>query len=331
MSVVWKELRSVYQVDRLDLGDLERGDVLAILFPVSESAIHSLNLKENRKNVFTLSTLSDPKFPPSPSHSEDEGSCFEAKSYFAPKNREEKPGGSHRVIVLRHKPDQCTFTFGTGANHYVNLQHKGPCERYCWINASHCQFIPHTDDDSLTLYNTSTSILIAKRLTTPQDVVSIVQHEEAILRHGIWLLTLGEGMEFVIKIPPRPIDQFTRGWELIASCSNMVSSVTVKKGAKNSKSSKSCVVKKKGPPSQDATQQAGPIKISQHELIGKTRTTEVFKATRNGRVVAAKVCRQAYWAEAAKDWANEANILRMLHGCVRLLPEIVQRSSSDAI
>lgn len=323
MPITSKERKLLHYLDRFDVSGLICDQVSAVLIPVSNSAIYSLNLAENQRCVAKLSITGILESPPSPDISEDEDACFENTNHFAQVPFSENGNGSCRVLVLRQTPDLCVFTIGAGAGNYVKLKHDTAREGDCWINALHCQFIPHTDDDSMTLHNLSTSVIIAKGT---QGVITIEHKKEAILRRNTWLLRLGDGLDFLVKIFPRPIEVFTRGWELLSRDSNTLNATPAMEKKSGSKTSENKnVVKGKSSQSQDLLQPTGQAHTSQHVLLGKTRITEVFKAIRNGRLVAAKICRQPTWAEAAKTWANEANILRELSGCVRYFFKRISR------
>jgi len=145
----------------------------------------------------------------------------------------------------------------------------------------------------------------ARRLDISQTVVTISSNKDTILQLGSWHLNLGEGLDFLIKIFPRPHQEVSYSRSII-----------FEGPTKRSKTSKAVRSREKGAtgqrPQSSTSNRASLECLLRRELIGQTSLTKVFRDIHKGRVVAAKVCRHPSLKWAADAWTNEASILSRL-------------------
>jgi hypothetical protein len=133
--------------------------------------------------------------------------------------------------LLEQSADQERFTLGSSLDNEVVLEHPMPAdEERCYINLVHAQLYPDPDRDSLILFNNSTSAFNVQPLGI-QVQNRILPSQEARLERGSWRLSLGEGLDFEIKILPLAAREVPRSWSLISS-TPATSSLAVKQPGK---------------------------------------------------------------------------------------------------
>jgi len=297
---------SAENVDIVDLILPDNPNLRAILFPKSESAHYSTHLQQNDS---VLCPVKENIRLPSPNTSspEDKGSPAlneeTSKSWTYTTRR--RRNRSQTAILFEQSENKEKFTLGGSSDNEVVFKHpRSADEESCYINLFHAQLYPNPDYDSLTLFNGSTSIFCIQSLTKPQVENNIIPGEEATLECGRWQVTFGKGLDFEIKILPWTAREVYHDWVLICP-----SPVTNSLPAKNFDKAAARDPKADSPKKEDGkiTRARAP-----DILIGKTRRTLVFKATRKGNTVAIKVCRKRTVKKSADMWRNEMEILSSL-------------------
>jgi hypothetical protein len=290
-------------VDEVELAGINES-IRAIIFPKSDSAVHSFSLQSN-KNKGVIWPIKNSIRLLSP--------CED---------------GAHDVIrhpgaiLLSQSREKEKFTLGASMDNDIVLEHvDSDSSEYnlCYINLVHIQLYPDPDHDALILYNSSTSIFGFKSIATPQVGQNILPSQETRLGRGSWQLSFGTGLDFQIKVVSRPHKETHQSWSLISP-----PQTPVKHSAKGVRT----VLRKNEnvPPPLVSTVKEGsemkktgvqsstslPTSLDQHKIIFKTTRTLVYKATYKNTVVAIKMCRGSSLHNSAKNWRNELEILTRL-------------------
>ena len=231
------------------------------------------------------------------------------------------------------------------------LKHpKSIAKHCCYINQRHFDIFPDPDRDALILFNRSTS-KFSVHSSFKHQVDEIKPGHEATIDRHTRQLTLGEGLEFQIKLLPRTpqsisysrhrISPRLRGWRIndraggaIVSSqtetlkADTLSTLTSKAdisaavesgGISVATTSKADVPRTKASNSRRSSERPetkpASAKASRgpSTMIGKTAWTEVYKVTRNERIFALKVCRKPRVDQSALVWRNERDMLEQLN------------------
>ncbi|KAF3490667.1 CAMK family protein kinase [Arthroderma uncinatum] len=267
-----------------------------LLLPISTSALESLNLPGNRDNVGTIPLAGLPtEFLPS---------C-------------EKNRGKTLAFRLYENLDNPYFVLGSDKSCQIQLQ---TTIDECWVNIRHCLLIaiPDDEDDAILLRNSSTSRFTAKNVVNGEDY-EILPGDRLRICPGLMHLTLGAGLEFLLKVLPSSSSNTHSAvpagvCELLSgpAIPRTPKSLRRKKGA--SKDTADVLhsdkrIKSEVAPSKVISCKASSPKL---DLVAETRLTCVFKLQRFGRVVAAKVCRKPDIEDAVYMWENERKVLQAL-------------------
>jgi hypothetical protein len=268
-------------VDEVELAGINES-IRAIIFPKSDSAVHSFSLQSN-KNKGVIWPIKNSIRLLSP--------CED---------------GAHDVIrhpgaiLLSQSREKEKFTLGASMDNDIVLEHvDSDSSEYnlCYINLVHIQLYPDPDHDALILYNSSTSIFGFKSIATPQVGQNILPSQETRLGRGSWQLSFGTGLDF-----QTPVKHSAKGVRTVLRKNENVPPPlvsTVKEGSE---------MKKTGVQSSTSL----PTSLDQHKIIFKTTRTLVYKATYKNTVVAIKMCRGSSLHNSAKNWRNELEILTRL-------------------
>ena len=312
---------AIETVDEVDLAGFDKS-IRAIIFPMSESAVHSLRLQGNDWVIWPITNSARLLSP-----------C-EDEVHHAIRNP-----GQHAILLEQSRENE-KFTLGASLDNDVVLEHidsDSPDQHLCYINLVHVQMYPDPDRDALILYNSSTSTFIFRSLTIPRDDNNIFPFQETRLEHGSWQLSLGKGLDFQIKIISRPPKETQQSWSLISPPPTPIKHSTetvrgalwkdenvtppprvstTRKGSEKKKfvaSQKTDIVaivlQSSGSQTSSASMKTSP---AQREIIFKTARTLVYKATRKNTIVAIKLCRGPRLKDSAQNWRNELEILTRL-------------------
>jgi len=196
-------------------------------------------------------------------------------------------------VVLKH-PD----------NEYDNLD-----QEPCYIHLLHLQLYPDPDYDAFKLYDNSTSTFAVHTLPAARRFDgNLLLGENAMLDCRTWRLSLGKGLDFEIRVLPN-----THREAVHCSLISPIATIILSKPMRKTESLKQ---PKKGIlecPAKAKTASVGKkvrtIKLTGEggrenqylchtktpildEIVGSTPRTQVFKATRNGMLVAIKTYRE---------------------------------------
>jgi hypothetical protein len=314
--------KTVETVDALDLALPDNPNLRAILFPKSESALYSTRLQENKsvlfpvkENIYLSPDASSSEHEGSPTLNDEDTSKCQTHTSRRRRNR------SQGIILLEQSENKEKFTLGGSWDNEVVLKHpRSADEESCYINLFHAHLYPDPDQDSLILFNSSTSIFYVQYLIVPPVENNIMPGEEATLECGRWQVSLGKGLDFEIKVLPWAAREVLRNWVLI-SPPPVISLPTERSDKAAAIKPRSDSRKRNGQDGGKTAEDGGkteedrkiprarPLNI----LIAKTDRTLVFKeTTRKGTIVAIKVCRQRTVKESADTWKNEKDILNSL-------------------
>ncbi|KAK2875105.1 hypothetical protein FQN49_001775 [Arthroderma sp. PD_2] len=281
----------------------EQHHTRVLLLPISTSAVESLTLHGNRDNVGTISLAGMP--------TELLPACEKGKA---------KTPAFHLYEDLDHP----YFVIGSDKSCEIQLQ---TTVDECWVNIRHCLLIavPDDEDDAILLRNSSTSRFTVRDVVDDEDS-EILPGERLRICPGLMHITLGAGLEFLLKVLPSSSSNTHSA--VPSSFCELLSGPTITKTPK-------CLRRKKGAskdtvgashntkriksevsPLNIVSRKASPPKL---DLVAETRLTCVFKLQRFGRVVAAKVCRKPDIEDAVYMWENERKVLQALKH-----PSIVQ-------
>lgn len=328
---------AIQNVDEVDVSGFDKA-VRAIIFPKSESAIHSLRLERN-KTVKLLIEGSARLPSPCESSSEDETDSTISKA-------------TQYAAVLKQSKEKGLFTFGSSLESDIaleHLSHSASDEDLCYINYVHAKFYPNPDDDDFLLYNGSTSVFAFELLTSPWIKKSVLPKGKTILGRGTWKLTFGVGLDFQIKILPFCPTAMKQTWTQIfpipvpikVSSNRKVTRSALtqdvlplpappaisKKAPRRKKSSTKIdhdTVEVKHQSKSSSSQIPSPFESAspvQHELVFGNKKTLVYKAASKANVFAIKYCREADVKASVETWQNELEILKRLDhvSCARML------------
>jgi hypothetical protein len=289
----------IHTVDDLDLSAIHSR---AILLPISESAIHSSSLQENKGVVHSVPYSTALLSPASP---EDEDSTAQTTRHIHTSSR--RLHRSQAIVIHNER-----LTLGAASGNDVLLEHsKHTHEQRCYINLVHAQLYPDPDHDAVILYNVSSSTFRVSSLAGAHAKRDIGLGQDVGLACGSWQLELGKGLDFQIKVIPR-LSTLHNGWLLpIGSppakhSGNIVPVVPTRNEDKPISVPRAGSVKNRSQTPEPFFPPCGPP-------IGQTEETEVFKITRNGVTVAIKVCRKPTVKQSADAWRNEITILKRLN------------------
>lgn len=95
------------------------------------------------------------------------------------------------------------YTLGTGNNNDIVI-HTGEDE--CWVNFQHCQLIPDPDRATITVSNKSRTTFTVQNINKRDAEVEILPSRPISISEGKWYLTLGQGLQFLVIVPPRNPD-----------------------------------------------------------------------------------------------------------------------------
>ena len=123
-------IESPTSIDHIEINELPGTDVLALLFPVSTSAIKSL------AQTNQLSSL------------EQTSGVYSA-------NQSRRRTQKLPISLLERSSQVEKYTLGTSENNDIILQHSSDKEKECWIFLSHYEFYLDPDHNVLVLYNIS--------------------------------------------------------------------------------------------------------------------------------------------------------------------------------
>ena len=297
---------AIETVDEVDLAGFNES-IRAIIFPKSESAVHSLRLQGNEGVIWPITNSA-------------------------------RPG--QNAILLEQSREKEKFTLGASLDNDVVLEHidsDSPDQDPCYINLVHVQLYPDPDHDALILYNSSTSTFIFGSLTIPRGDKNILPFQETRLGRGSWRLSFGKGLDFQIKVVSRPSKETQQSWSLISPpptpikhstatvggtlCKNKnvpppPGVFTAKEGSERKKiraGRRTDIIgielQSSGSRTSSVSMQTSP---AQRETIFKTPRTLVYKATRKNTIVAIKICREPNLKDSAQNWRNELEILTHL-------------------
>lgn len=298
------------------LSDFDHHNVRALLLPQSHSAIESLQQAMNKEKVANIPSFPFQQTLPFSSISDDEHTGSK------PNTRQQKIAQQHEhrdrvsVVLLGQTQYMTRFTMGACSSSWVVLKHQtveDGEDHDCYINLIHCQFIPDPDSDCLTMHNSSTTHFLARPNSGMTDkVISVAPHEEIALR-GIWHLTLGKGLEFILFTLPHRRCKSPWRWEPIPDIPT-VAKMTL---ARADVSPKNTNGKIDQTPQCKCAPHSGCLDLPlPTQILGQTSLTQVFKTFLHGKVVAAKVCRKPQLRWAADLWENERSILKHLNNHV---------------
>lgn len=283
--------------------------VRAILFPKSKSAVYTVQLEENRCVAHAVAEHRSPP-PPSPP---DDCACSSdpTKDNTCAALRRKDRGPP--TIVLKRSQENERFTFGSSSSNDVVLKH--PDNEYdnldqkpCYIHLLHLQLYPDPDCNAFKLYNNSTSPFAVHTLPAARRFDdNLLPGENARLDCGRWRLRLGKGLDFEIRVLPN-----THREAVHCSLISPITTVFPSKPKSKTESPKNpekgiferlakseiASVGKKVLKAERTGQGGRENQYLSHsktpmlnETIGRTTRTQVFKATRNGMLVAIKMCR----------------------------------------
>lgn len=181
------------------------------------------------------------------------------------------------AATLRLAPtlDTSYYTLGTGNNCDIVIQ--TVTERECWVNYHHCQLIPDPDKAAITVSNTSRTTFTVRDVYKRDPEVKILQRQAMSISEGKWYLTLGQGLRFLVIVPP---------------CKPNIDLGLLVRSGSSQNFFRPCDMGVK--------------------LIGCTKRAQIYVVQRRGIDVAAKVFTRNDLVSAARTWQNEKNILAYL-------------------
>ncbi|KAM5443249.1 hypothetical protein MferCBS31731_001566 [Microsporum ferrugineum] len=272
--------------------------IRVILFPISISAVKSLNLPGNRDSVGTILLSGLPIEPLA--------NCGKKRQALA--------------FYLYENLDHPYFVIGSDKLCQIQLQ---TTTDECWVNIRHCLLIaiPDDEDDAILLRNLSTSRFTVRDAVNRKEgeQEEIIPGDRLRIKPGLMHITLGAGLEFLLQVLPSSTSN-TRAPVPPGNC-ELISGPAITNRSKSLRRKKlahkdpvdaphsSKRIKSEFSPSNIVLCKARPPKL---DLVAETGLTRVFKLQRFGRVVAAKVCRKPDIEEAAYMWENERNVLQTL-------------------
>ena len=324
--------------------------IRAILRPLSKSAAYSVHLQENRRCACLVAELQS---LPSPCSSDDEDGAQKSSLSNTPKGTpiaKERLDKGQAAIVLRQSQENERFTFGASPNNDVVLKHPEQLDQEpCYINLLHFQLYPDPDYEALHLYNNSGSSFAVSSLPAPRLEDNLLPGHHASLEHGSWRLRLGNGLDFEIRIMPYTPEEAVYHASII-SPTREISFAKAKRTTEivgqPKRKTEMAEQSKRAIPKKSLSRQTGSEAASAgkkaleagllgegsgrqenpelqpqshskiptpNETIGQNMRTQVFKANRNGMVVAIKACRKPELKVSAETWRNELQILRNVH------------------
>lgn len=322
-------LLAIENVDEINVSALDKS-VRAVIFPKSESAVHSLHLDGNEDaSILIRGSVRLPS--PCESCSEDEVDNIIRKS------------GQHAAVLMQSQ-EKGWFTFGSSLESDIILEHLSASpldEERCYINYVHAELYPNPDDDDLLLYNRSTSLFTLESLSLPWNNKTVYPKEKFTLERGSWNVTFGEGLDFQIKIlpwrPPAMGQTWTQIFPIpvpIKSHSNRKANkpalhhntlpslpppISTEKGPRRKRSSIAkdqdtvkITPSSKGSNSQTPLSPSDTVSPVQRELILENKNTLVYKVFSKKGVSAMKYCRGSDAKASVETWVNERDILRSL-------------------
>ncbi|EFQ97227.1 serine/threonine protein kinase [Nannizzia gypsea CBS 118893] len=269
-----------------------------ILLPISTSAVKSLKLPGNRDIVGSIPLTGLPIDPL-------------------------VTRGRNKILAFRlyENLDRPYFVVGSDKSCQVQLQ---TTIDECWVNIRHCLFItiPDDKDDAVLLRNSSTSRFILRDVLYGQEdeeEEEILPGDRLRIRPGLMHITLGAGLEFLLKVLPSSVSN-TRSpvssgvCELLSGSAITAKSTVLRRKKAANKDPIDALhankrIKSEASPSKTAQCEAWHPKL---DLVAETGLTRVFKLQRFGRLVAAKVCRKPDIEDAVYMWENERKILQAL-------------------
>ena len=140
------------------------GNVQAILFPLSKSAIYSVYLLENNNQRFSLAT--DPSFLLLPSNSSLDNKDNIIQILLPKANIYGIKGRYNRIIILQSQEKE-KFTFSILLKSNIVLKHSNlVVEGQYQINIIHFQLYPNPNYSVVILYNGLTSTFVVQPLPT---------------------------------------------------------------------------------------------------------------------------------------------------------------------
>ena len=184
---------------RFDLRHFDDDDSLcAILLPVSPSAIHSTELKENNSHLAYVSRRDAYELDLREVARND--SREEPNIDAIRKGNKTRGKGRQPVLIFKRSRSSEKFTLGLGQGCDVILKHlEADVESLCYVNQNHAELYPDPDSECLVLRNVSATSFVAAAEVGVGEL-EIKSKEDAKLRSGVWSLTLGEGLIFEMLI-----------------------------------------------------------------------------------------------------------------------------------
>ena len=173
-------VESSTSVDLININELPGKDVLALLYPLSDSAIKSL---AQTKRFSSL----DPET---------------SDIYSA--NQSRKRTQKIPISLLERSSQVEKYTLGTCKDNNIILQHNIDNKTKYWIFFLHCELYPDPDHDALTLYNISNIQFSAQRLHSDAPQVLIPEKKFFSISYTTWRLNLREGLDFHLKVISQP-------------------------------------------------------------------------------------------------------------------------------
>ena len=306
--------------------------VRAILLPLSDAAHHSAKLPQNKVHIKPIRKNLPLSRPPSPPECEDDSGASHKEHIKV--LAEQAIRSADKALVLRQNKNLDRFTFGSDLRSFFILNDDPTSsDDVCHINWSHCQFYPNPDCSDLWLKNSSTSKQTVQDWPLLSRTHQISLGESVPLHSGTWILSLGEGLRFILHIA-----SLIEVYNPSTNISSTASGIT--KGSKapsvQKKSSTGSRTKLLNPDAKAieqrrnalindnsksakqnvTTPQEAPNTISRSQapkkIIGRTYHSRVEEGEWAGKRVAIKYCRRRDVPVASTMWRDEVQALRTL-------------------
>ena len=297
--------------------------VRALLLPLSDAAHYSIALPHNGTQVEQIRR--PPSRPASPP-ADDVEPQPDGEGHFRA-IAEQAIRSAEKALVLRQNKILDRFTFGSDLGNYFVLKGDPKSEEdVCYVNLHHCEFFPDPDFPCLWLKNLSTSQQIVREWPAWSQTHQILSGGNARLHAGTWILTLGQGLQFLLHIPLPP-DAYQLGTSVLKPTRPSDPRKADPRAPTNpAKTDVHLDTKKRvNPPAKDYTgmPEHAPTSLQEsaddvprvqdvENLIGDTRHSRVEKGNWSGKRVAIKFCRRPDIPLSAKMWQAEVLALKIL-------------------
>ena len=166
----------------------------ALLFPLSQAAIHSLQLPENRGSVRKFVDDQTISWPPSPLSEAGISELIESRKGIEP---------VELCVELKQSNHLHRFTLRSAEHNFLVLKaDPSSIEDVCYINIEQCRMYPDPDSALIWLENPSTALQCAEKIDLERDGrivtrAALLPKEMCILQPGPWNCGAWNGAELL--------------------------------------------------------------------------------------------------------------------------------------